>query len=239
VTTRYSPGYKQWGGGGAGGIVISGVESPSVSSGNTTQNGGAAGFNGTGFGAGGGGGGFWWTYGWQTGGAGSPGFVYIIEDNKLITTIGTSTYYPLSNGYYTFILMGGGGAGAGFTPDNSGGCSGSIYKAQLLLKTTDVLVINVGAGGSQATSTIPAGNGGNTTVYLETTLLKAVGGLGGGVTEYSTFTTIGTLTTNFNNPNTNSSASLGGNSCKYSTGTAQGGTPGGVISNSLINAMNS
>ena len=136
--------------------------------------------------------------------------------------------------------MGGGGAGAGFTPNNSGGCSGSIYKAQLLLKTSDKLVINVGAGGTQATITSPAGNGGNTTVYLDTTLLKAVGGLGGGVVDYSASTTISNLTTNFNNPSTNSSSSLGGNSCRVSTGTAQGGTAGGVIAaNSLISAMNS
>jgi hypothetical protein len=246
ISSIFNPNGKLWGGGGAGGIIISGITSSAVSSGNTTQNCGAAGFNGTGFGAGGGGGGNWCgsgsPYGWQTGGAGTPGFVYIVEDNKLVTTVGSTPYSPPSSGSYTFIIMGGGGAGAGYTSNNSGGCSGSIYKFTLTLNTTDVVSITVGAGGTQATRTTSAGNGGNTTVSLSGPLIrsfKAVGGIAGGAVDYSTYTTITSLTNVFSTPSTNTSASLGGNSCKYSTGTAIGGTSGGTISTTLLSLMNS
>lgn len=209
------------GGGGAGGIIVSGITSPIATSGNVGVNGGGAGSNGIGFGSGGGGGGYWHGNGWVACGGGNKGFVYIVEDNKLIATSGT--YTPLSSGIYTFILMGGGGSG-GFGSSNFGGSSGNILKKQLTLENTDTINITIGNGGASGNASTP---GENTQVVVNGSTLTALGG------QSLLPSSITAQTTTFNMliSGTNTSSAIGGNP-------SQNATNGNFINNSILSEIN-
>ena len=209
------------GGGGAGGIIVSGITSPIATSGNVGLNGGGAGSNGIGFGSGGGGGGYWYGNGWFACGGGNQGFVYIVEDNKFIATSGK--YTPLSSGIYTFILMGGGGSG-GFGSSNFGGSSGNILKNQLTLKNTDTINITIGNGGASGNASTP---GGNTQVTVNGSTLTALGG------QSLLPSSITAQTTTFNMliSGTNTSSAIGGNP-------SQNATNGNFINNSILREIN-
>jgi hypothetical protein len=129
------------GGGGAGGIVIN--DNFSI----TARN--ANGYGGTGYGAGGGGGGYNFNNIGNDGGNGSSGFVYIIEEDKVITD-NLVNYTPIFYGSYTFVIMGGGGGGGkGYPYSGNGGDSGQIVIQKIRgISNETKISINIGAGGT-------------------------------------------------------------------------------------------
>ena len=169
--------YETAGGGGAGGIIVAGY-SPNANIAHTSRHYGAGGFNGVGFGSGGGGGGNWKGLSSQKGGSGNKGFVYIVEDDNLITKSGV--YKTNKKGNYTFILMGGGGAGGGFTSINSGGSSGRVEGFKINIKDRKNIRIKIGSGGKQATTVFRAEDGSPTILTIDNKEYKALGGLAGG-----------------------------------------------------------
>ena len=139
------------GGGGAGGIVnvindnyagsLFGTDGQ-ISIRNPGGGGGA------GYGCGGGGAGssiFNKTY---VGGDGTQGFVYIVEEDKFVTTDLTG-YNPKYTGTYTFILLGGGGCGGnGYPVSGNGGDAGQlIIKKVRGVSITSKINITIGQGG--------------------------------------------------------------------------------------------
>ena len=206
--------YPNSGGGGAGGILASGY-TPISNSANIPRYYGAGGSNGEGFGSGGGGGGNWNSLKSQTGGEGNQGFVYIVEDDNLITESGV--YETTSDGEYTIIMMGGGGAGGGFTSLNSGGSSGHIIKTKINIHThkdiddnkyTDKIKIKIGKGGKQATTVFPAENGYPTIIKTHNNKYIALGGdagsnPGGGGDELDRINNIKTDSSKGGNPSQN------------------------------------
>ena len=117
-----------------------------------------------------------------------------------------------------------------------------------MLSKNNSLTITIGAGGSQAVSSttspynvIPATNGGESIVGIDNVNPRAavaVGGIAGGVVDTSIYSPQQNILTEYSRTTNNSSATIGGNSCKYSTGIPLGGSNGIIISSILINNMN-
>lgn len=223
---------NKFGGGGAGGVVITSsiFNVPKIKAGDGIfglDGKPPSGLGGEGFGAGGGGAGLWkdGSY-YLCGGNGAQGFVYVVEDKRLITL---TTDYEAVGDSYQFILMGGGGAGGLGSYTNplfagNGGCSGHItitppiktYKGQKFK-------IVIGNGGvcvqNQDKPLLSKSNNGEDTKIVENGKLIAIakGGLSG---------------------NNKSSTSL-----KKNCGSAMGGLNsiigyGGKISDNLIKKLN-
>ena len=173
ATITNSPG-SSGGGGGAGGIIVQSpvggiheVFNSMAGSGRTQNTTNVGGNGGIGLGAGGGGAGCWVGQGGSMGGTGNDGFVYVLDDNALITK--TEMYTVISNNpKITFILMGGGGGGGGWlAPNNTsvistggcGGCSGNLLiNSAVSSSSGSVFSITIGSGG------LSGNNGGNTSV---------------------------------------------------------------------------
>ena len=144
------------GGGGAGGVVVAHNDVFIARKGGTANpgvNGGGAGYGGCGFGAGGGGGGLWLAVGYDAGGAGAEGFVYLRGVDG-----GSDAYFTCVSGTFTLpatctvqaLLMGGGGGGGQRCEGASGhggGGAGGLTAVQLHATAGTVFTIVVGAGG--------------------------------------------------------------------------------------------
>jgi hypothetical protein len=224
-------GGRNGGGGGAGGIIINNDTSKVAGVGQSSMS-VAGGNGGKGYGAGGGGGGPGLTIfkGEQqfkvavtyTGGVGTQGFVYIVEEDKLFTT-NTQNYIPKYVGTYTFIIMGGGGCGApGFStsgyPGNGGDAGQIIIKKVRGIASTTLINITIGQGGKN--SNLRPQIAGNTTVScvlgastVDIVALGASPGESGSTTNKQAYTI----------------QSMGGRM----------GSSGGIINQSIIDNMNS
>ena len=206
------------GGGGSGGIIVKGY-SPTSESANTEDYYGNGGENGVGFGAGGGGGGNWNGLRSQQGGAGKKGFVYIYEDDNLITKSGE--YNTSNDGVYHIIMMGGGGAGSSFSERNWGGCSGNIKIFKRNIKSSDILDIKIGNGGKEGSTVFGSCNGDSTKILInELDKYEANGGLSGDV--------INNRVVQRNLINDNNNSALGGKSTEN----------GGVVDKVIIDVIN-
>jgi hypothetical protein len=253
--------YPYNGGGGAGGIMIKGYNPPTSEPPDYLKiSCGDGGSNGIGFGAGGGGCGYSCVLisgeKYQKGGSGSQGFVYLADYDIVFTDCNKDiSFMPReikpSKNVYTFILMGGGGAGQTSNSINSGGCSGNIYTGSIRnLKDTDIITITVGKGGipwpynnqMNGYPSIVSVNG------IEK--LKAVGGYQGGhmrepdpsidislKSRYIYCTPQSTIKNSFENITTNSSSAIGGYSGDQD-GYSGRATRGNKIDINLINEMN-
>ena len=137
------------GGGGAGGLLVTGVTAvKGTSGGNTGVNGGGAGYGGTGFGAGGGGGGYWIGMGYDPGGNGAGGCAYIIGPTGEYFTSSNSSYNAPTTGNYAILLIGGGGGGGGANSGiHGGGGAGYITTATINVNAGQLFMCYIGGGG--------------------------------------------------------------------------------------------
>jgi hypothetical protein len=173
------------GGGGAGGVVVAHHGVPIQRTGGTANpgvNGGGAGYGGSGFGAGGGGGGHWLAVGYDAGGAGVEGFVYLCGTdgaNDAHFTCMSGTYTLPATGTVQLLLMGGGGGGGqrGDGTAHGGGGGGGLTTATLRAAAGTVFSIVVGAGGGSNA------DGGATVVTVNGATYAAAGGAHGGRSE--------------------------------------------------------
>ena len=117
--------------GGAGGIIVYGIN-PNLVSGSD----GSLGAGGIAFGAGGGAG----------GGAGAPGFIYVVETDITMTN---SQSYIINQAYpkLTFVMIGSGGSGG----VNFGGSAGNIRIAQINnLPSGSSITLTIGENGGDS-----------------------------------------------------------------------------------------
>lgn len=167
------------GGGGAGGVTVVGGSAVAMTAGtaNPGVNGGGAGYGGSGYGAGGGGGGLWAGVGYDGGGTGCKGCVYMCGPSVEYFSSVSGSYTAPATGTYNMLLVGGGGGGGckQTAVGHGGGGGGYIVPVTVTVAIGSVFVITIGNGGISNT------DGGATTVVVAGTTYTANGGQNGGV----------------------------------------------------------
>jgi len=169
------------GGGGAGGVNVSRAGALIVMTAGTANpgvNGGGAGYGGSGFGAGGGGGGLWISMGYDSGGTGCAGCVYILGPGCEYFASASGSYTTPASGTFAMLLVGGGGGGGckQTAAGHGGGGGGYITTVSVTLSAGTVCTVTIGNGGVSNT------DGGTTSVTAAGTTYTAAGGQNGGVT---------------------------------------------------------